>query len=523
MPTLLDHRVQGGYASPDYRYARERRRYADSSLQNAYSDGYRSGYRSGFDSAFSFEYRRGEQVGRQQGRDEGCREAQWVDIRGDFLRGRQEGQRRAYQESYDEAYRLAYRLAYQPAFEHASDSTYRDRYSGYYQAAFERFRVEAYSSRVEELYQAGFSQAEKARFSEVYPGFAAQEYQRGVSDERQEFAQRPIRFIDSGSREQFQDGVIEPGESVAFWFVMRNFSDQSVSASDLRFEVETSGKGIVALRGVDIPKKAIPSRGAIRVTSAVPILVSEAALNQKVGATLRVYWRGTLVATRAYSFTVQNRATLEFVEKPILREGLETQIRVRIRNQSSQPIQGPVRVELRSNSRLVELTDVSVDLEGLAPGESREVAFRAIGRSDQDQPEIPLAAMASDGARRRVAIRDFSGAVPILNDYRIHALGDLSAVKSGGLVRFQYRLRNVSSRLLFGSLEVHARLLDDSGQLLSGVRWIGFNPQFLLPLEQGEEVAFVIPAFLTTPASSGKLELEVRESGVPVVIHQVQF
>ena len=81
----------------------------------------------------------------------------------------------------------------------------------------------------------------------------------------------------------------------------------------------------------------------------------------------------------------------------------------------------------------------------------------------------------------------------------------------------------MSSRLVFGALELYGRVFDSNGREIPEARWIGFNPQFLLPLERGEQAKFVIPVVLPQGLSGGMVELEVRENGVPVVIHQARF
>jgi hypothetical protein len=497
--------------------------YSDPQLRAAYSEGYSSGYRSGYDSAYRQEHRRGESAGEPEGRQRGCRDAQFVDVSADFRRGRDEGYNRAYRESYDNAYRVAYQLGYGPAFRNASDAMYRDRYTGYYRDAYDRFRAEAYQARVNALYRAGYAAAEQATFDRTYPGYAAAEFNRGVADETAEFAANPMRFIDSGFREQFEDSVIEPGETVGFWFRVRNFADQELTASELRFEVETSGKGLLPLRQKDAGTAGVPGRGAILVNGAVPVIVSESALNQSVSATVKVFYRGKLLGSKSYSFQVKNRATVDFVERPVIREGLESTLKVRVTNNSSQPINGPVRLELRSDSRQIELRQAAAEVATLAPGESREASFRVVGRTDQDSPQLPLAISVVDGSRKRVAVKDFSGSVPVVNDYRVRLLQGGDSLKNSGVTRLTYQMRNVSSRLVFGALELYARVLDGDGKVVPEARWIGFNPQFLLPLEKGEQAKFVIPVVMPQGLSSGMVELEVRENGVPVVIHQARF
>ncbi len=512
-----------GSATPDYRYARERGRYSDPQLRQAYSQGYRSGYQSGFQSSYSSEFRRGEDVGEPQGREQGCREAERVDVRNEFRRGRDEGYRRAYRESFDRAYAVAYRLGYDPAFQRMSEQTYQFRYAGYYATAYEEFRLSAYGERVNELYRAGYAQAESAAYERSYPGFAQVEFDRGVRDETAVFEANPVRFMESGFREQFEDSVIEPGETLGFWFFVRNFADSELSASDLKFEVETSGNGLLPLRKVDVASAKMPARGAIRVSGAIPVIVSESALNQSVTATVRVFWKGSLLGTKSYRFDVRNRATIEFAERPTIREGLESTLKVRIRNNSSQPINGPIRLELRSDSRQIQIRQAVDEVGALAPGEERLATFRVVGRSDQDSPQLPLAILATDGSRKRLTVKDFSGSVPVVNDYRVKLLDGSASLRRAGVTRLNYEVRNVSSRLVFGALELYARVLDANGKVIPEARWIGFNPQFLLPLERGEKVRFVIPVVMPEGVSAGTVELEIRENGVPVVIHQASI
>jgi hypothetical protein len=164
---------------------------------------------------------------------------------------------------------------------------------------------------------------------------------------------------------------------------------------------------------------------------------------------------------------------------------------------------------------------------GLDPGESRELQFEAIGRSDLDSVNFPLAVVLKDGNRKLVLSRDFSNASPVLNDYRVRLLSAPAQISKAGVVRLEYRLRNVSSRLVFSALELHARLFDAQGLERRDVQWIGFNPQFLMPMERGEQVQFVIPVLIPEGTSGtnsgGRVELEVRENGIPVVIHRAAF
>jgi hypothetical protein len=219
---------------------------------------------------------------------------------------------------------------------------------------------------------------------------------------------------------------------------------------------------------------------------------------------------------------VKNRAVLEWAEAPSLREGLMAPIRFRVSNQSSQEIVGPLTVNLKSNAGQIDLVDSAQQMAALRPGETREVVFKVIARSPASSVDLPLAVVITDGASKRVLARDFSRAAPVLNDYRIQLSQIRGDLKSSGVARLSYVLRNVSSRLLFSALELHARVMDSSGTQRSDVQWIGFNPQYLLPVDRGRSVAFTIPVLMTS-ASRGTLELEVRENGVPVVIHRVEF
>ncbi len=514
--------MQGFAASPDFRYARERRQYPDPAKAAAYSEGYRSGYIAGFQSAYSAEFARSEQLALAQGREKGCQAANQVNVRWNYDQGVRQGYQFHYDRAFENSYSLAYRMSYDQAFPRASDASYRQNYPGHYNRAFENFRAEAYRARVDELYRDGYAREEVATFGRSYPAHAARENARGVADEVQDFIARPVRSIEFDSREESPDRVYEPGERVDFSFRLRNFSDQELAGSDLKFEVEVSDAGVTPLRAKDSATKAIPAHGAIRVQGILPIRFNEAGLGKSSSVTVRAYWRGQLLDTRKIAFKVQNRASIEFAEKPVMREGLETTVKVKVSNVSSAPISGPVSVELRAESTKVELLDTRASLATLEAGESRVVEFRVIGRSELDSENLPFAVQVADGSRKRVAARDFTGAVPVINDYRVKVAGVAGGIKAG-VSRIQYVVRNVSSRLLFSSLELHARLLDSQGAVRTDVTWIGFNPQYLLPLERGEQARFVVPVFLKSAVEGGTIELEVRENGVPVVIHRTSL
>lgn len=509
-------------ASPDFRYARERRQYPDPAKAAAYSEGYRAGYIAGFKSAYSSEFSRSEQLALAQGREKGCQAANLVNVRWNYELGVRQGYELHYRRAFDYSYSLAYRMSYDQAFPRASADSYRQNYSGHYNRAFENFRADAYRTRVDELYRDGYAREESATFGRNYPAHAARENARGVADEVQEFIARPVRSVEFGTREEFADKVFEPGERVDFSFRLRNFSDQDLAGSDLRFEVEVSDASITPLRAKDSATQSIPARGAIRVQGILPVRFNEEGLGKTSTVTLRAYWRGQLVDSRTASFRIQNRAVLEFAEKPSLREGLETTLKVKVSNVSSAPISGPIAVELRADSTKVELLDTRAALATLEAGESRVVEFRVIGRTELDSENLPFAVQVTDGSRKRVVARDFTGAVPVINDYRVKVASVSGAFKEG-VSRIQYVVRNASSRLLFSSLELHARMLDASGAVRSDVTWIGFNPQYLMPLERGEQARFVVPVFLKSAAQGGSIELEVRENGVPVVIHRTRL
>jgi hypothetical protein len=509
-----------GLASPDYRYAVRQAPYADPELARTWLAAYRQGYGQGFHSAYDSEYRRGEQSTYGQGREQGCRDADRVDVRRDYDLGYRQGYDQGYRRAFDSAYTYSYQLSYGPAFQYASQRSYSENHPRHYARLYEQFRGEAYAERVDQLYREGFEREERASFARSYPAHAASERRRGADDEARDFADRPVRSVEVALREQMADSVLEPGEQIDFSIRMRNFSDLEVPASELRLELEVRGMGLIAVRTVDLPSRGVPARGALALRGALPLRLTEAGLGRSPIAVVSVLHRGRVMERREIELTIRTRAAIEWAERPRLREGLASPMRIQIRNRSSQPIQGPIAVSLRSDSNRVELLDTRVSIGTLAAGAQVEVIVRAIARTSNDLVELPVAVQVEDAQGARAAWRDFSGSVPVMNDYRIELISAAGSQGVGDLRRFAYRIRNVSSRLIFSALEVEARVLDADGAAVAGVQWIGFNPQYLLPLEAGEQARFVIPVLMSEGARGSTIELEVRENGIPVVIHR---
>ena len=515
------------FAFPDFRYRNERPSQNDPESRRAYSEGYRDGYTQGFQRSYDSEFRSAESLYFSDGRREGCRDADRQDVRLDYDRGYRSGFDVGYRRAFDESYTQAYRTYYELSFGPASSLSYSERYPTHYAKWFEQFRLDTYQARVNELYREGFDREEVAVFQRNYPGYAQQEFNRGVSEETQDFVARPVRAVSFAFREETPDSVFEPGERIDFSFGVRNFSSQDLASSDVRLELEVAGPGALPIRKVDAGRGVVPARGALRIEGALPIRLMEAGLGGVTRVRARVLFRGQVIDSREVEFRVQTRATLEWVEKPSLKEGLPTLLKLRVSNRSTLPISGPIEVALRSDTSLVELRQSSVSMLGLQPGESRELQFDAIARSELESVSFPLAVVLKDGNRKLVLSRDFSNASPVLNDYRVSLLSAPAQVSKAGIVRLEYRLRNVSSRLVFSALELHARIFDVQGVERTDVQWIGFNPQFLMPMERGEQVQFVIPFLIPAGASGvksgGRVELEVRENGIPVVIHRAAF
>jgi hypothetical protein len=199
-------------------------------------------------------------------------------------------------------------------------------------------------------------------------------------------------------------------------------------------------------------------------------------------------------------------------------------IRVKVTNSGDKTANGIV-LNLKTNADQLEVAQPVINVGSLAAGESRIVEYSAIGRSITDSSSIPLGLVATENGSvtgRRIGLLDLSRQFPVVNDYFIDlANNSVAALRTPGVVRVNYTIKNRSSRIMFNSLQLKVRFLNTEDPTNFVV--IGFNPQFLLPMDQGETVTFTVPVLVKAANKGGVIEAEVQEGGKTVVIHREDF
>lgn len=508
--------------SPDYRYSNPRRNYNHASLNEAYRSSYNSAYRSGFQSTYDSRYRTAYDHAYRDGKDSGCQEARRQSFQRYYDEGYSRGHSQGYNTSYRSSYDRAYKASYDRRFRDVSNQTYSESYDDYYRTHYDAARRAAYEERVGQLYRLGHDRGDNEKFSQVYPIYAQEEYQRGRADEQNDFALRPVRLLGAEATETLINGLYEPGEPIRFKVDLRNFSDQSVNPQDLSLDVQAvTTDGVVLSEPTSGLVRGLNRKSMTRVSEALEIILTESRVNRPTNLIVSATYQGRKIGEHAMSLTPKYLVALEFAEAPKLTEGLPATIKVRVKNQSPTTATGALNVELLSDSKKIELIQKTAGVASLPTGGSAVVEFKAIARTQESSPRIPLALMVTSMNARRVGALDFSGEVPVMNDYRITVSGNLDSLRSTGITRIPYVIRNISSRLLFKGLQLKMTVLDAEDEDTFAI--LGRNPQFLTPLDNGRSLSFVFPVLVKKPNSGAIIELEVQEDGRTTVIHRVNF
>ena len=513
--------VTTGYPvpAPDNRYFDDSRRWPTPEERAAYGVAYRKGYSDGFRGSYMTMFDRTYQPARAAGDQAGCADAQRQDYRPVYDRGFVEGRDRAYKAAYDAEFRSAADAAYRASFPPASAAAYAQAYPALYNQHFEAARAQAYASRVNQVYQASYEQARQARYNQVYPGYAQTAYNRGKADETADFQSRPVRLLSAEVIETIPNGVYEPGETLRLKVSLRNFLGGTLKGGDVRLQLRSQDSGVVISEADATLVRDLRSKSVTAVTDAMEMRLLESAANRTVKLTLTVLYQGRNVGSQDLSLRPQFIADIKLAGDISLKEGMPTTVRVSVRNQSDVTTDSSFKLGLIWDSAKVQVVNPEVTVGVLAPNQARTVEFTVIGRTLDNSISAPIAVQAISSGRR-IGLTDFSRSVPVLNDYRIDLKNSISSLRSGGMVRAQYSLKNVSSRFLFKGLQLKIRVLDAQGRAVSAVQVIGPNPQYLQPVAKGTSVEFVIPLVSQGLLNGGILELEVQEDGQTVVIHQ---
>ncbi len=507
--------------SPDRRNWNPRRTYPSPEENAGYAQGYEEGYNSGFSDAFSSAARVSYDQGLREGGRDGCQDARRRDYRHDRRRGHDEGFRRGYDEEYSISYRRAYQVAYDNEFRSASDEAYRNYYQSYYDRHYEAARSAAYAERVAALYNAAFNAAHKLKFNEKYPGYAKAEYANGLRDEEADFAARPLRLISVAPTETIKNGLFEPGEKIRLTVVVRNFSNNTLTGRDVKLQLKSlAGGAAVVSEGESSLLRDLKPKSQTTITDALEVTMTEAAVGRASALAFTLLNQGRSGGEQGVSINTRFAVEAQYAEIPKLSEGLVRPIRMRVTNVSQAPTDPVLRVQLWTNTKEVELTKPEFDIPGLAAGESRVLEFPAIAHTPANSANFKSVLSLWTPGSRRVGLLDQAQEVPVANDYRITTKTAVGTLRAGGIVRVEYQITNVSSRLTSKSLQVSARVL---GPNAANFSIVGPNPQFLSPLDAGKTKGFVIPVLSKNGNGGGTLELQVQEAGVPVVIHRIDF
>lgn len=513
----------GVQVNPDRRFYNPRRTYPTEAAMRVYLDEYARAYPAGFQDEYGSLFLRAREDGIRDGIQGGCADAR----RRNYQQSFDQGYRVAFNQAYDAAFKMNYDRSFQRAynreFPQASQQSYQSSYDRFYSESYEAARVSAYDARVVSLYRSAFSRAHDARFAEKYPAYQQDAVRRAEHDEELDFEANPLRLVDAQVLEANANGLIEPNETLHAKIVLRNFSAKVLAGQSIRARIRAidSTQAVIAIADEALVKD-VRDLSVTTVSDILELIVNESAVGKLVKLEIEVLRDGKSIGTKIVDLRPQFMISTAIAEAPVLHEGMPATIKVRVRNESQSEV-AAVRVRLSVDPNLISIVQGETVVSNLSPGESRDVEFGVIARTSSSAVDLPIVVSAIDGSGRRVGVNDLSRRIPVENDYRIYVATKVESLRSEGLTRVVYNLKNISSRIDFKSVQLTVRLKDSQGQLLSGFAIIGPNPQLLKPMSRGEQVRFVVPIMSAERNEGGVLELEVREDGRLVVIHQIRF
>ncbi|NUM88461.1 MAG: hypothetical protein HUU37_04575 [Bdellovibrionales bacterium] len=508
-------------ATPDNRYNAPSRTWPTPEENTAYRAAYNEGYRSGFQGAYAQSYSAAYQAAYRAGEDQGCNEARrrrYPDAR---RRGEEEGHRAGYDRAYRFAYDRMYREYYDANFREYSDAAYRRSYQGYYDNYFEQARSEAYRARYDELYNAAYEPARAARYAEKYPGYARAAYERGRSDEAAELAARPVRVLGAEATETIVNGVFEPGEALRVKVKLRNFAG-ALSREKLKLQIQAlDASSAVVTEAEQTLVRDLKGKSLTTVGEALEFRMNENAVNRTKTFRVSVVYQGNVISTHDIAVATKFMVDVGFAESPELKEGLESVLRLKVKNQSQKPTDAGFAVKFSSDPKILEIKNPVVQVGVLNAGEERVIEFKVIARGRGGASvTAPVVFDAALGTGRRVGLLDREERIPLVNDYRIQTNGGARNLRTAGVSRVSYTITNVGSRMAMKGLQLKVSV---TGENAANFAVVGPNPQYLQPLIQGQTLTFVVPVLAKSSGMGGVLELEVQEDGRPVVIHRAEF
>ncbi len=508
-------------ASPDFRYSHPTKTFPTQVEQQAYLNGYRSGYTQGFSSTYKPQFDNNYQIAYNNNYPAGCNAGRSQDFRYEYARGRDAGRREGYRIGFDRAYRPAYDQAYGIAFQNASQNAYQNSYQAYYNQHFEAARARAYQRRYTEIYNSNFNTAKNLKFNQMYPTYADQEYKRGRADEEQDFVNRPLRIIGVEATETIQNGLFEPGEPLRVRLQVRNFSTSAMAAQDVTLSIrENSNLGAVINVPLEGLVQGLKNKSVTDISQALGFALTEKAVKQGSSFTVTVKHRGLVMSEDTIDLTAQFALDVSFAEPPVLKEGIETPIKVLVRNQSQTAIDAGTSLTLVSKPEMLEVTKGDALLSAIGSGQEQVIEFRGIARISNLEGQFPISISAKEKTGRRIGLLEGIKEIPVKNDYKVTIRDSLPNLRNADKVKVEMNILNVSSRLSTGSVSVRIKFLGPNADNFS-VK--GDNPVLVKSIDRGDSEKVEFKVISKNSNSGGTLEFEVVESGTVVVVHRENF
>jgi len=235
---------------------------------------------------------------------------------------------------------------------------------------------------------------------------------------------------------------------------------------------------------------------------------------------ITMFYQNRNVGEQIVDITSKFMIDVSYAEAPELKEGIESSLKIRVKNQSQTPSDAGLKLSFNSDPEKLEMRRTEAQIGILNPGEERIIEFPVIARETGAEIRVPLVFLASLGTGRRVGLIDEERRIPLINDYRIQVAPTVNGLRNEGITRIEYTIQNISSRMLMKGLQLKVKVMDDTA---NNFVVIGPNPQYLMPMIRGQSIGFVIPVLVKSNNAGGVLELEVQEDGHGVVISRVSF
>jgi hypothetical protein len=528
-PPPRDSDRDGRTPTPNYTYLPHAPSYPTQAQTDAYNTGAKDGYNSGFDAAYPALFDAAANEARPRGDNVGCEAAKSQQYPEDYKAGYVQGKNQGYSDGYNRAHQIAYNAAYQAAYTPARQSTYTAKYTGYYDQYKEAARAAAYSAEYQRVYNAAYGPAKKAQYDKALPGYSGQATAKANADEAQDFVDRPLRVIDAQVTETIKNGIFEPGEALRVTVTLRNFSpEQVLKANDVQLTlaaVDATGST------VSVPKELLvkdlqPNTQTV-VTEALEFYMDESSVDQTRGFTVGATYQARSAESASVQVNTQWLAKTSVVEPLHLQEGLPGQIGISVANNSTQvDIASGSTATLTGQHGFLDVPgNTGTQMLGslAASGGAAVALFPVILRANGDTVKVPLAVTVADVFKRRIGLLVTAEEAATENDYKIDEdPATLPNLRTAGITRVTYKIRNISSRLVARSLHLKATIVGDNPNQ-PNFKILGPNPQYLNPITQGQETYFEVPILSNASNGGGTIQLEVTESGRPVVTRQTDF